>query len=281
MAWRFTTSSRLTCSIGGLDGTTVDEAFTVAMLLKTTATGATRTLISVENAANTDSSIYVLAESNDYIDVGRQGSAHWCTSPAMQINTTTDWWIVALTVAGNGTLPRFHMLKEGSSWSHGNANGGDGNWDDWIPVSSTSEIVVGALNGTSTLTADVTIAGLKYDTTSDGTIETLGFTGPTEWDALFTGADAWAVGFDDTSSRTDRTGGGGDEVSRGTGETLVSDPSGWSWGAPVAEIPYVHRSAMTASVVQPRNKFLLDLLPQPAIAGPKLPPLFRGNVRLP
>lgn len=83
---------------------------------------------------------------------------------------------------------------------------------------------------------DLVCIGAIKGALSQATFESLDQTAFSSWQAVFTGANAWLLGFETISSQTDRTGNGGDELSRSAGITLVSDPAGWSWGA-VTETP--------------------------------------------
>jgi len=85
--------------------------------------------------------------------------------------------------------------------------------------------------------------GAYKDALGQAAIESLTMTDFASWQAVFTGADAWLHGYEDATTQVDRTGNGGDEVTR-NGVTLVSDPPGWAWAAtppsgPSAQLDFV------------------------------------------
>lgn len=140
--------------------------------------------------------------------------------------TCTYWWKVgagawtseAISLArGTGTM------TWGSGFRHVVGDdpslGDDGNYD-CVCIGAYK----GALNSTQVQSLDMNSIG--------------------SWDAVFTGANAWLLGFNAIGTRVDRTGNGGDEVSRSAGITLQADPAGFSWAgaaAPYNPVPMLMR----------------------------------------
>ncbi|WCB92304.1 hypothetical protein DSM104299_00994 [Baekduia alba] len=78
---------------------------------------------------------------------------------------------------------------------------------------------------------DIVCVGAIKSQLTGATVQTLSLTSIASWDAVFTGPNAWLLGFDAIGSRSDRTGNGGDELARSAGITVVADPAGFAWGA--------------------------------------------------
>jgi hypothetical protein len=84
---------------------------------------------------------------------------------------------------------------------------------------------------------DLVCLGWIKSNLSQASFESLDMVSLDTWKAVFTGASAFLMAFDDISTRTDLTGNGGNETARSAGITLQADPAGWTWGGAPAIKP--------------------------------------------
>lgn len=171
-----------------------------------------------------------LSHANTTADGGRTSSATF--------NNTTDFMILGMTWNGTTSAGAFTFASKvgAGAWTSNTAT-----------VGATTANTVGAgyrwiIGNEAALGDDANFdwvcTGAIKSQLSSGTYQTLDMTSIASWDAVFTGSGAWLLDGQAIGSRTDRTGNGGNEVSRSASVTLVSDPAGWSWGASAsADIP--------------------------------------------
>lgn len=234
MAYRFS-SAWLRTSIGAFNGFTMhNQPSSMAALLKRNAVGAWHAISVIDDGAGTNFTFdQEFNPSNQLVtDLTLSGGAATTTA----ITDTTNFGIFGYTwdgTAGAGGIIFYWKLGAGA-WNTFPAAMGS---LSATAIGSAYRHIIGAEAGLGDLASYdmVCIGKLKATTLSTGVFESLDMAGIASWDAVFTGANAWLLGFDDIATRTDRTGNGGNEVSRaGSGITLVADPAGWSWGAPPA-----------------------------------------------
>ena len=240
MAYRFDgTDDDVRFSPGAFTNYTAGP-ITAAALIKRNATGSWDGIITLLDAAGGDSSVLIdlleidnanhFAFWNGETTVsGTNGSIDGSTTGTL--TDTANWYIVAVSWGGNGTAPKFHWKQLGAgSWTHQAI--ADGTGRNALQMTSSDRIIVGTdPTGADDLAADVVWAGMSKSNDADATIETLDTLDFADIEAY---GFEWLVGFEASETQTDRTGGGGNEVST-SGTTLVSDPSGWTWGGGVTE----------------------------------------------
>jgi len=235
MAYRFTgTDPFLRASIGAFDGLSLEsDALSWAVLLKRISTGAWQGIHVIDEGNTTPYTYMSEFNASDELSGGPDG----VTASAATFTDTTDWIILGFTRAGG--------LGAGLTWTW-RWKIGTGAWsseaDTYSGRSSTAgstyRHVIGNEPGLlDDADFDLVCLGMIESELSQATFESLTMTDIASWDAVFTGASAMLLGFDDISTRTDRTGNGADEVSRSAGITLVSDPAGFDWGGGGASHP--------------------------------------------
>lgn len=166
------------------------------------------------------------------------GLAGWMTggagySNAVAITDTTNWMIVGYTWDGtSGATSWTWWWKIGAgAWQSSTSNA---TANTATAFASTFHWIIGnEANLQDDAQFDIVVAGSIKSKLSTATLQTLNMTTAASWDAVFTGASAWLLGFDAIGTRTDRTGNGGNETSRSAGATvaLVADPPGWTWSS--------------------------------------------------
>lgn len=236
------------CSIGALNGYSMhgSAALSYAALVKRRAASAWHGIYVVDNGSTTNYSFAM------EFDPSNQLAADLTTanpfSSVATFNDTTNWMIVGLTMAGSGSSGSTAV-----TWRYKIGAGAWSSEADTSPGSNTTAAgsgyrhLIGNEAGLGDdANFDVVCAGAIQSNLSQASFESLTMTDIASWDAVFTGAGAWLVGFDAISSRTDRTGNGGNEVSRSSGITLVSDPAGWSWGGAATAVARPPAMALTA-----------------------------------
>ena len=239
MAIRFdpAQSAVIRCSIGAFNGYSwANSAHSGASLFKRN-TASNWHGIHVIDDTTADRCYPLELNPSNQAEVGHAGLT-WTSTQTF--NDTTNWMIVGHTWSGavNAWTYRWKI--------------GAGSWNSEVESSNNS--VTGQTAGSGWrhlignnfgLTDDadfdwVCTGHIKSDLGSG--LTSLDMTSIASWDAVFTGANAWLVDGQATSSRTDRTGNGGNEVSRSAaGLSLVSDPPGWSWGGAAATSPVRRR----------------------------------------
>lgn len=232
MALRLTgTDPFLRASIGAFNGVAVHNgALSGASLFKLSGTGSWRGLHGIDNGSTSDYCIPYEFDPSNELAAANNGGGTWTS--AATFTDTTNFMIVGFTWDGTNTAGHWvwrykigagsftteadtattNLATAGSGYRHliGNvANLGDDGSMDWVC--------------TGLIRADV-----------GATLHNLTMADIASWDAIFTGASAWLLDGQAIGSRTDRTGNGGNEVSRSAGVTLVSDPAGFSWGGAAA-----------------------------------------------
>lgn len=167
---------------------------------------------------------------------GQVGGQDISGSTATAITDTTNWMIVAVSWGGASTAPRYHWKIGAGAWVHESI--ADSTGASSAAMAAADRWIVGTdPTGGDDLNADVTCTGAIKSALSDAAIEALDMTTFASWQSVFTD---WLIGFETSATQTDRTGGGGDEVSR-AGTSLVSDPAGWTWAAEVTIEAFVNR----------------------------------------
>jgi PKD repeat protein len=226
MAYRFTGSSTslVEFALGPFSGYTFG-AFTAAVLLKRNGTGYMAPIF-LSNAAGGSAKVELRIDSP-------ANSQHWYPGGCggtEAMNTTTTWYLLAVTGTGSGSPPRWH-LYDGVSWAHQASPNNSG----------SAAIVVGdrlfgsppVAWGGEYVDADVVCIGMKKANTSDAGVQALSYTDFTTWTAF--GFD-WLIGYETSSALVNRASpGSGNEISR-SGVSVVSDPPGWIWAPAVAPV---------------------------------------------
>lgn len=232
MAYRLTgTDPFFRCSIGAFNGYAMrNSAFSYAALLKRRSAGAWHGIYVVDDGAGTPANYSFPMEFNPSNQLAADLTTLNPFASTATFNDTTNWMIVGL--CWDGTTTAGHAIWR---WKIGS-----GAWASEA-VTSPGANATTAGSGYRHLLGneaglvddadfDIVCAGAIKSNLAQATFESLDMLSIATWDAVFTGAGAWLIGFDDISTRTDRTGNGGNEASRSSGITLVSDPPGWSWG---------------------------------------------------
>lgn len=148
-------------------------------------------------------------------------------------NDTTNWMIVGFTWDGLATAG--HEIWRWKIGSGAWANEAETNPQGVSAVAGSGyRHIIGneaALGDDANF--DWVCSGLIKSTLSQASFESLTMTDIASWDSVFTGAGAWLLDGQALASRTDRTGNGGNEVSRSGSVTLQADPPGFSWGGSI------------------------------------------------
>lgn len=240
MALRFSgTDPFLRTSIGAFNGYGIRSGSpnSGASLLKRNATSAWHGIHTIDAGGTTN--WHYPMEFNPSNQLAQDTSnSGWTT--AATYTSTADWMILAFTWTGGNTTGDFVWR-----WKIG-----AGAWQsetDTATAFANAPSTAGSgyrhiIGNNASLGDDANFdwvcTGLIQSSLSQATVESLSMTGIASWDAVFTGTGAWLIDGEATATRTDRAGNGGDETSRSAGLTLVSDPSGWSWGGAAAtELP--------------------------------------------
>lgn len=230
MAYRLSgTDPFLRASIGAFNGYAMHGApLSYAALLKRRSVSSWQGLYVIDNGSTTNDSFPMEFNPSNQL-AGDFTTANPFQSAAT-FNNTTDWMIVGATWDGSTTAG--HVVwrwKIGTNaWSSETDTSPGSNA---TAAGSGYRHLIGNEAGLGDdADYDIVCVGAIKSQLAQATFESLTMTDIASWDAVFTGSGAWLLGFDAISSRTDRTGNGGNEVSRSAGITLVSDPSGWSWG---------------------------------------------------
>ena len=198
-----------------------------AALLKRNAIGAWMSVLNVANGStNVSFPLEFRPENSLESNVNTSESGKQSTPDTF--TSTTEWEIVGFTWDGSATASAFVFRWKVGAAAWGSR--GDTSLTATNTVTSGHRLLVGIeAAGLDDLSADVVCMGMTRSTLSQATFESLSMTDFATWEAVFTGANSWLVGFEDAGTVLDRTGNSGDETSR-NGVSLVSDPAGWSWG---------------------------------------------------
>lgn len=246
MSYRFNgTNQDIRFSIGAFSGYIGPLVFAIYLKRNAFAAwmGAITVSVGVTTAVRSDSIEFDPTNKMSYWPGG--GS----TVAVAAANTDPAFQLVVLTANPNLGVdqPRFHTKSLGGAWAHANTSATTSS--SGTAFGATDQIIIGTdPSGGDDLNADVVaVAGKKFVATpSDVAVEAL-FSDVdfTVWQGA---ALDWLVGFDAIGTRSDLTGGGGNEVARNGTPTLVSDPAGWSFtGGAAAVIPDVNMAPMIPS----------------------------------
>ena len=159
-----------------------------------------------------------------FFDTHQELAGGTSNAPTNGVNSTTPWYLIAMTKPGGATLPRYHN-HNGTSWAHGAMTGSTA---DTTAIAGTDRLRVGNYS-TVWQNGDICCIGIKKSNSADAVIETLSRTLFSAWQAF--GFD-WLIGFEAAGTLNDQASPGtGDETAR-SGTSVVSDPPSWTWGAP-------------------------------------------------
>lgn len=234
MAYRLTgTDPFFRASIGSLNGYALRNGnpFSSFALIKRRAVSAWHGVYVIDqgSVANYEY-LYELDPSNLLVG-GTPNTSSWVS--AQSFNDTTNWLIVGFTWGGGSSDWVWRWKIGAGAW---------GSETETITLDGLSPASIGSgfrrLIGNEAglgddADFDVCCVGDIKSTLSQATAESLDMLNFSTWQSVFTGAGAWLIGFETIATQVDRTGNGGDELSRSAGITLVADPAGWSWGATV------------------------------------------------
>lgn len=240
MAYRFAPASNpiLRAAIGAFSGYELRDGvgggLSGAALLKRNGLGTWQGIHCIDNGA-ADYDFLMEFDPTDHLNSGTPNVASWVS--AQGFADTTDWMIVGFTWDGT-------FVAGGWNWRWKIGTGAWSSEAETAVLDSSAPTTLGAgyrhmIGNVTGLTDDadydIVCIGAIKGALAAASFQTLDMAGIASWDAVFTGANAWLLDFQDIAARTDRTGNGGNEVSRSAaGITLVADPAGWSWGGGVA-----------------------------------------------
>ena len=250
MAYRFSgTDPQFRASIGAFNGYNWrTNPSSAAMLLKRNVASAWTGLQGIDTGSAAIYAIdYEITSGNQLTGWDGVSGSTW-TAASTAPNDTTNWMILGYTWDGA------HGTTGGWVWRWKVGAGAWGSENETLPAgtptgtlgASHRHIIANDPTLADDASIDVVCFGKITSNLSQATFESLDMTTFASWNAVFTGAGALLHGFEVVGSQTDRTGNGGDEVTR-NGVTLVSDPAGWSWslgGGTTVTIPSITRSAM-------------------------------------
>lgn len=238
MAYRFNGADpQLYAAIGAFNGFTRNAPFSYAALLKRNAVSAWHSIYNIENGAFGNFMYPMEFEPGD-----RLAGDFTTANPFMSVATFNDivnWMIVGATWDGSTNANKIVWR-----WKIGG-----GAWNSELDTSPGSNATAAGSGyhhligtegaGGDDANYDMCCIGAIKSELNQATFESLDMSSFASWKGVFTGANAWLMGFDTISLQLDRTGNGGDEGSRSGGITLVADPPGWLWSAPgVTNIDY-------------------------------------------
>lgn len=183
--------------------------------------------VCVNLSATTDGAAIHLLTSGDASGAFLEVFGNWdfgigATARAGPAGATGSWRVIVFSKASGTASVEWTQIILGGATTSGTASGGtlaNGS----TPPGGTGKIRVGRFQASATeyLAGDIAATAV-WSTALDQTAREALST----WDAWLAATPAWAVEYTESSSRSDATGGGGDESSR-TGTTLVADPSGF------------------------------------------------------
>lgn len=184
----------------------------------------------IDNGSTTNYAYLYEFNTSDQLAADLTGTGPFNTTATF--NSTTSWEILGFTWDGTATAGHWvWRWKVGAgAWSSetGTTPGGTGAAGSGYRHLIGNEAALG-----DDANFDVACVGLIKSNLSQASFESLDMLAFSTWQSVFTGAGAWLMGFDTIATQTDRTGNGGNELSRSAGITLVADPAGWAWSAAV------------------------------------------------
>lgn len=229
MAYRLDgTDPFLRAAIGAFNGYQMHgAAFSYACLVKRIGVSSWQGLWVVDTGAATNYSFPMEFNPTNQLAADITGGSPFASTATF--NDTTNWMIVGATWDGTATAGHVKWRwKIGSgAWSSETATSASilGNAGPGYRHVIGNEAALG-----DDANFDIVCVGAIQSELSQASFESLTMTSFASWQSVFTGAGAWLLGFETIASQTDRTGNGGNELSRSAGVTLVADPAGWSWG---------------------------------------------------
>jgi len=216
------------CSIGAFNGVNFrNNNLSGAVLLKRNSASSWQGIWVIDSGGSSDYSYPMEFNPSDQLAGDRTTGGPF--SSTATFNDTTNWMIVGFTAGTTAGSWVWRWKIGAGAWS---------NETESAPVTPAGSAAGAAyrhiIGNEAGLLDDanydiVCIGGINANL-SQASFESLTMTDIASWDAVFTGAGSWLIGFDAIGSRTDRTGNGGNEVSRSAGVTLQSDPPGFNWG---------------------------------------------------
>ena len=241
MAIRFdpAQSAVIRASIGAFSGYSwANNPHSGASLFKRNAASAWSGCHVIDDGTSTDHCYPLELNPSNQAEDGHSGLT-WTSTQTF--NDTTNWIILGHTWAGTANTWTYRWKIGSGAW--GNEVESSNNSVGTETIGSGWRHLIGNNSGlTDDNSWDWVCTGHIKTNVAQATFESLTMTDIASWDAVFTGAGAWLLDGQATSSRTDRTGNGGNEVSRSAaGLSLVSDPPGWSWGGAAATSPVRRR----------------------------------------
>ena len=254
MAYNFASTNRVEFAITPFTGTTFG-AMTMAIYLRRAAVSSLDALINFTTSALGDLT-YLTIQSAGNLPSSLRGSTGTATTPSTTVlNSTSTWYLLAVTyAAGAGVTPRFH-LHNGTSWAHENAVG---TLPDAAALVGSDRLIVGSQFSAASFVGDIVCCGVKKANSTDVTIETLSRTSFQSWRDF--GFD-WLIGFDSSLEaagilQDQASPGTGDEIAI-SGTTPVADPAGWAWTAP-ATTPVANFTATPLTGTAPLSVAFTD-----------------------
>lgn len=234
MAIRFdpAQSAVIRASIGAFSGYSwANNPHSGASLFKRNVASAWSGCHVIDDGATTDRCYPLEINPSNQAEVGHSGLT-WTSTQTF--NDTTNWIILGHTWSGAANSWTYRWKIGAGAWS--NEVESSNNSVGTETIGSGYRHLIGNNSGlTDDNSWDWVCTGHIKSNLSQASFESLDMLSISTWDAVFTGAGAWLLDGESTGTRTDRTGNGGNEVSRSAaGLSLVSDPPGWSWGAAAA-----------------------------------------------
>ena len=144
------------------------------------------------------------------------------TARAGPAGATGSWRVIVFSKASGTASVEWTQIILGGATTSGTATGGTLTDGSTTP-GGTGKIRVGRFQASATeyIAGDIAATAVWSSALNQAAREAL-----STWDAWLAASPAWAVEYTESSSRSDASGGGGNETAR-TGTTLVADPSGF------------------------------------------------------
>lgn len=183
--------------------------------------------VCVNLSATTDGAAIHLLTSGDASGAFLEVFGSWdygigATARVGPAGSTGSWRVIVFSKASGTASVEWTQIILGGATTSGTATGGTLG-DGGTAPGGTGKIRVGRFQASATeyIAGDVAATAVWSSALNQTAREAL-----STWDAWLAAAPAWAVEYTTSGSRTDASGGGGDETAR-TGTTLVADPSGF------------------------------------------------------
>lgn len=215
-------------SIGALLGWQRNQPITVAIMLKRIGVSSWQGLHVIDNGGATNFTYPM--ELNPANVISTDFSTANPFQSVQAFNNTVDF--MNLVIAWDGTQTAGHVdyrWKIGANaWGSETATSGGSNAS---AAGAGYRHLIGNEAGLGDdANFDVVCVGAIKSKLTQAAVESLDQLSFSTWQSVFTGPSAWLIGFETIAAQLDRTGNGGNELSRSAGITLQADPPGWSWG---------------------------------------------------